>query len=498
MKKKFLYKAQTMTGIPNSLCSLKLYLFFIVPILVGCVSSEENKSPNIILFVVDDLGWSDPGYMGNTYNSTPHIDQLAKEGTIFTNAYANAPNCAPTRACLMSGQYSPRHGVYTVGSPERGKSIYRKIIPPKNKTELDKNNLTIAEVLQQNGYITAHFGKWHLGDGPTGPLERGFDYNFGGNQLGHPKSYFSPYRNKNLHDGPEGEYLTDRLAQEAADFIELNRDSTFFIYFPFYNVHTPLQAKPDLIAEFENKNCERSKCNATYAAMLQSVDLAINTVYSILKSNELAKNTVIIFTSDNGPYFPASSAEPLRGSKGMLYEGGIRIPMFIWHPTLNGITASSSEPVISIDLFPTLLDIANIEKPDNKLLDGQSLLPILSSKSFEREDLYWHFPAYLERYAGINHIWRTAPGGAMRHDSWKIIEFFEDNRVELYNLKDDPSEKNNVSDQYPEIAKKMIEKLQTWRDQVNAPVPTEPNPNFDQSLYTKRLVEIDSIIKLKN
>ena len=447
----------------------------------------------MILFVVDDLGWTDLGYMGNAYNSTPNIDQLASEGTIFTNAYANAPNCAPTRACLLSGQYSPRHGVYTVGSPERGQSIYRKIIPSKNKTELDSKNPTFAEVLQNNGYVTAHFGKWHLGDGPTGPSQRGFDYNFGGNHYGHPKSYFSPYKNKNLHDGPDGEYLTDRLAQEAVSFITEKKDSSFFIYFPFYNVHTPLQAKKDLISEFEHKECERSKCNSTYAAMIKSVDDAIGNVFSKLQELDLDKNTVIIFTSDNGPYFPASSAEPLRGSKGMLYEGGIRVPMFIWHPQWNGTVKKSEEPVISLDIFPTLVDIAKIEITEDKLLDGKNILPLITGEQFVRDQLFWHFPAYLQRYAGVNHIWRTSPAGAMRMGSWKIIEFFEDDRIELYNLDSDLSETTELSDQFPEKAQEMMAELRAWREKVNAPVPRNPNPDFDQNQFDKKLDEIKSM-----
>lgn len=459
-------------------------------VFLSCQNSTKDKRSNIILFVVDDLGWTDLGFMGNTYNSTPNIDKIAEEAIVFTNAYSNAPNCAPTRACLLSGQYSPRHGVYTVGSPERGKSIYRKIIPPKNTTELAEDNLTFAEVLQSNGYVTAHFGKWHLGDGPTGPLSRGFDYNFGGNHKGHPSSYFSPYKNPNLPDGPDGEYLTDRLAKEAVNFIEQNKDSTFLIYFPFYNVHTPLQAKKELISKYKNKNCERIKCNATYAAMIESVDEAIGNIYDKLMETGLSQNTVILFTSDNGPYYPASSAEPLRGSKGMLYEGGIRMPMFIWHPDYNGNIKQSEKPVISIDFFPTLLELANIEKPEKKLLDGLSLLPILKGESFVRENLYWHFPAYLERYEGVDHIWRTAPVGAMRKGSWKIIEFFEDGKVELYNLDEDISESKDMSAQYPEIARDMRSDLQSWRDTTNASLPATINPSFDQKLYDARLAKI--------
>lgn len=456
-------------------------------ICFSCNYQIESSKPNIILFVVDDLGWTDLGFMGNTYNSTPNIDKLAGEGTTFTNAYANAPNCAPTRACLLSGQYSPRHGVYTVGSPERGKTNYRKLIPPENKTKLDANNLTFAEVLQSNGYVTAHFGKWHLGEGPTGPLQRGFDYNFGGTKAGHPSSYFSPYKNKNLADGPEGEYLTDRLASDAIRFIDQNQDSTFFIYFPFYNVHTPLQGKAELISNYEGKDCDRSKCNPTYAAMIESVDQAIGNIFNKLEETGLSDNTVILFTSDNGPFLPASSAEPLRGSKGMLYEGGIRVPAFIWHPTYNGGIKNSAEPIISIDYYPTILELADISVPKEKLLDGISMLPIIKGEPTNRNILYWHFPAYLERYAGVNHIWRTSPAGAMRKGLWKIIEFFENDKVELYDLENDLSETTDLSNQYPELTAEMLEELRSWRAKTNAVVPKELNPEFNLELYESKL-----------
>lgn len=469
----------------NEYIILFIFLFFF-----SCKESSKEIRPNIILFVVDDLGWTDLGYMGNSYNSTPNIDRIAQEGTIFTNAYSNAPNCAPTRACLLSGQYSPRHGVYTVASPERGESIYRKLIPSKNTTELSSDNITFAEVLQRNGYITAHFGKWHLGDGPTGPLQRGFDYNFGGNKAGHPRSYFSPYHNKDLSDGPDAEYLTDRLAKEAINFIEINKDSTFFIYFPFYNVHTPLQGKKGIIETYRNKPCERLKCNPIYAAMVQSVDEAIGNIFNALSILGISDNTVILFTSDNGPYFPASTAEPLRGSKGMLYEGGIRVPAFIWHPYYNGTLKKSDAPVISIDFFPTLMEMANIKVPEGKILDGISMLPILKGDTLSRDEIYWHFPAYLERYAGVNHIWRTTPAGAMRNGPWKIIEFFETGKVELYHLEKDMSESQDLSDLYPEIKAQMVSDLHSWRSITNAPVPRQLNPDFDQALYQKKLVEI--------
>lgn len=457
-----------------------------------CERKQQLANPNIILFVVDDLGWTDLGYMGNTFNQTPNIDKIANEGTIFTDAYSNAPNCAPTRACLLSGQYSPRHGIYTVGSPERGESIYRKIIPIENTRVLDASKQTFPELLQENGYTTAHFGKWHLGDGPTGPLGQGFDFNFGGNKAGSPRSYFSPYKNKDLEDGPEGEYLTDRLAADAVGFIEENKEGPFFIYFPFYNVHTPLQGKKDLIAKYEGKQCERSKCHTTYAAMIESVDDAVVLVVDKLEELKIDQNTIIILTSDNGPYFPASTAEPLRGSKGMLYEGGIRVPMLIWHPHYNGTVSKTSTPAISLDLYPTILDMANINLPPDQLIDGKSLLPALIDMDVNREKLYWHFPAYLERYAGVDHIWRTSPAGAMRKGSWKIIEFFESGKVELYDLSTDLSESNDLAQANPQKAEEMLRELKDWREKLKAPIPKKMNPEFDLMQFEARLKQIQS------
>ncbi|MGB2823060.1 MAG: sulfatase, partial [Phycisphaerae bacterium] len=278
--------------------------------------AAARRKPNIIRNFIDDLGWRDVSFMGSKFYETPNIDRLASGGMVFTRAYANAPNCAPTRACLMSGQYTPRNGVYTVGSSERGQSRFRKLIPIKNNTILDAKVVTIAEALKPAGYITASMGKWHLGDGETGPVGQGFDVNVGGNTAGNPRGYFSPYRNKDLPDGPKGEYLTDRLTDEALKFIEASRDRPFFLYLTHYAVHTPIQAKKDLIAKYKGKKPDGGQNNAAYAAMIESTDQGVGRIMDKLDELKLADDTVVVFFSDNGGYGGVTSMAPLRGAKG--------------------------------------------------------------------------------------------------------------------------------------------------------------------------------------
>ena len=450
-------------------------------LLSGC-SAGPDRPPNIVFFLVDDLGWKDVGFMGSDYYETPHIDQLASEGMVFTNAYANAPNCAPTRACLMSGQYTPRHGVYTVGNPDRGESKNRRLIPTPNKMTLDTDIVTLAEALSAAGYVSASMGKWHLGTDPAhGPLAQGFDVNIAGHSAGSPRSYFSPYRNPFLPDGPEGEHLTDRLIDEAVAFIEAHREGPFFLYLPFYAVHTPLQAKAELIAKYEQKPGSNGQHHPTYAGMVENTDTGIGRVLETLDRLDLTDETVVIFFSDNGGYGPATSMAPLRGSKGMLYEGGIRVPMIVRWPGRVKPGGQSDTPVIGVDFYPTLLEIAGLPAPADQPLDGLSLLPLLTGDGAmaPREALFWHFPAYLQRYAGIEGPWRTTPAGAVRAGDWKLIEFFEDGRLELYHLAEDIGERRNLAEHMPEKRQELYELMLQWRRELQAPVPTELNPEYD-------------------
>ncbi len=454
-----------------------------IPQLIKCGKAADPK-PNIVIILIDDMGWMDTGYTGSSYYETPNIDRLASGGMAFSNAYANAPNCAPSRACLMSGQYSPRHGIYTVNSSKRGKSFRRKLIPVENTVILDTNIITIADALKTAGYISASIGKWHIGEGPeTGPEGQGFDINIGGNRAGHPKSYFSPYKNKDIKDGEAGEYLTDRLTDDAVNFIESNKDRPFFLYLTHYAVHTPIQSKPELKEKYGKKQGSGGQDNAGYAGMIESVDSGIGRIINKLSGLGLKDNTLIFFFSDNGGLKRITSNEPLRGGKGMLYEGGIRVPMIVSWPDRIKPGTKCDTPVTGIDFFPTILEAAETKPADVRILDGLSLMPLLRGKnSIGREALFWHFPAYLEgkKAEGAKDPWfRTRPGGAVRKGDWKLIEYFEDNSLELYNLKDDISEKNNLAEKMPDKTKELYGVMLNWRKSVNAPVPTQVNPDYD-------------------
>lgn len=464
-----------------------VFRFFLLLVIgLGAFASSlaaqsEMRPPNVLFILADDLGWRDVGFMGGTVIETPRLDALAAASVVFTQAYANAGNCAPTRACLLSGQYPPRHGVYTVGSPARGASRHRRLIPIPNETELAPEIVTLAEMFRAAGYATAHVGKWHLGaaGGPNGPQAQGFDLNVGGGEQGHPKSYFSPYDNAALPDGPRGEHLTDRLTDEVLRFMEANRDQPFFIYLPYYAVHTPLQAKPELLARYVRRLPAGEKPLPVYAAMVKTMDANIGRLLDRLEELELTEETIIVFTSDNGPYFPASTAAPLRGSKGMLYEGGIRVPALLSWPNRVAAGSRSDTPILSLDWYPTLLDMAGIDPPDRHPLDGVSLWPVLrkSGKTPARA-LFWHFPAYLQAYRGMEGHWRTTPAGAVRLGRWKLLEFFEDGRRELYDLVADPGESQNLIDKNPEKAEALYRRLLTWRQATGAPVPTQRNPDY--------------------
>ena len=453
--------------------------------LAGLPAGAQGSRPNIILIMADDLGWTDLSSFGSKYYETPNIDSLAAAGMKFTSAYA-CPHCAPTRAALMSGRYCPRTGVYTVGSGARGLDKFRKMIPAPNKTDLPLGEVTIAEALKAAGYTTAHMGKWHLGDGEYLPTNQGFDLNIAGNERGAPGrgGYFSPYDNPNLPDGPEGEYLTDRLSEEAVRFITANKDKLFFLYLPYYAVHTPITGKPALIAKWKRKKPVGGHGNPAYAAMIDSLDQGVGRVLATLDRLNLSDNTVVMFYSDNGGvggYERAGVAmnveitdnAPLRGGKGMLYEGGVRVPLIVRYPGVAAPGSVCEEPVINVDFHPTLLEIARAKGDPGRQLDGTSFLSLLRSPekaAGERPPLYWHFPGYLQGKEDIG-AWRTTPAGVIRVGDYKLLEFFETGTIELYNLKDDISEENNLAGKMPDKAKDLHRKLIAWRKATNAPMP---------------------------
>ncbi|MCG8309254.1 MAG: sulfatase [Cytophagales bacterium] len=486
-------KRKKYLGLVAILFSLLVYgtMIGLPDVTWGKAGAEVNKPgekrdelPNIILFYADDLGWTDLGVQGSDFYESPAIDRIAREGITFTNAYANAANCAPSRACLITGLYTPRHGVYTVKNSDRGKSIHRKLIPTKNTTVLDRKFKTLPGVLKENGYTTCIAGKWHLSDDP---IPYGFDENFGGGHRGAPGSYFSPYKNPALPDGPTGEHLPDRLSTEVSDWIRKNAQRPFFVYFPFYSVHTPLQAREDLVEKYMEKKPGEFHDHAKYAAMIEAMDQGVQKVMNTLDELKLTDNTLVIFTSDNGPYGRASVAEPLRGGKGMYYEGGIRVPFFVKWPGVVRAGAVSHAPILGMDIFPTLTEVIDVSIDAD--LDGESLLPILDGrkKALDRA-LFWHFPAYLQMYRADRSFddshdapyWRSTPCGVIREGDWKLIEYFESGKTELFNLKNDPGERNEMGSVKPKKKAEMYAKLKKWQQQTAAPVPAELNPGFRQ------------------
>lgn len=454
---------------------------------VNMTHIKDRREPNIVVLLIDDMGWKDAGFMGSAYYETPNMDRLAESGMIFNNAYANA-NCAPSRASLMTGLYPVRHGIYTVGSSERGPAHLRKLIPTPNQTVLAADYQTIAEMLKAAGYACGHVGKWHLGEGSvTGPEGRGFDRNVGGIHKGQPPAgYFSPYAISTLPDGPEHEYLTDRLTDEAIAFIEDYHDQPFFLYFAHYAVHKPLQAKPEMIRKYEQKPGVDGQNNPVYAAMLESTDQSVGRIVGKLEQLGLRENTMILFVSDNGGLagysadgidaHEVTSQAPLRGGKGMLYEGGIRVPMVVSWPNVVKSGTAVDHLVSVMDFFPTIREAAGIPEAEQSAVDGESLIPLWTGEGeLHRDSLFWHLPAYLD---GRNNTWRSKPGAAMRHKQWKLIECFEDNRFELYNLESDIGERHNLAIEQPEKMKEMVERMLNWRSSIGATVPSELNPAY--------------------
>ncbi len=446
-------------------------------LLCVSISFATATQPNLVLIYADDLGYTDLSCQGSKYYETPHIDSLAKEGMTFTNAYAGAANCAPSRACLMTGLYTPRHGVFTVNTSARGKTQDRKLIPIKNTKLLDEKFITLGEALQEKGYRTCVAGKWHLTRNPT---KDGFHTNFGGTTWGHPESYFSPYKNPYLTDGPKGEYLTERLGREVSTWITENAKAPFFVYLPFYSVHTPIQAPADITAKYEKKPTHGSHKNSEYAAMIESMDRAVGKILKTLDDLDLAKNTLIVFTSDNGPHGEVSRAEPLRGVKGMYYEGGIREPFLVRHPGVIEAGSTNHTPISQIDLYPTFLELAGEAAPAR--LDGISLTSAFQSEALPERSLFWHFPAYLQQRTpdpeSASQLFRTTPCGVIRKGDWKLIQYFEDGTLELYNLKNDPSEKTNLVQKNTKKSTLLLAELKAWQKATHAPIPTKKNPKY--------------------
>jgi arylsulfatase A-like enzyme len=454
--------------------------------------TTPNTRPNVVFILVDDLGWMDLNCQGSAFYKTPNIDRFAASGVRFTDAYASCPVCSPTRASIMTGKYPTRLNITDWIPGQNPKK--RKLITPEDQHQLPLEETTLAETLRDAGYKTFFAGKWHLGETEKfWPENQGFDINKGGHHKGSPPGgYYSPFKNPKLDDGPEGQYLTDRLTDESIGFITTNKQHPFLVYLSFYTVHTPIQPCKRLIEENKARAASLEHTgpasvkehdgmtklhqdNAAYASMVQAMDENVGRLLDTLDELKLAENTIVIFTSDNGglstlrgPNGPTANT-PLRAGKGWCYEGGIRVPTILRAPGGQSGT-TCGVPVISTDFYPTILELTGLPAKPDLHVDGVSLAPLLKGKkTLNRKAIYWHYPHY--------HGSTWTPGAAVRAGNWKLIEFYEDNTVELYNLKDDISEKNDLAKSNPEKAKELLQMLRQWQKETSAKMPTQ-NPNY--------------------
>jgi len=445
---------------------------------------QATRPPNIVFIFADDLGWKDVGYQGTDFYETPNIDRLARAGMVFTQAYAGAANCAPSRAVLLSGQYTPRHGVYAVGDTNRGPRNLMRLIPVPNRSGLSPASITMAEALRAAGYTTGIFGKWHLA-GPDGasPDAQGFDVAYD------PRAP-NPNTRRDEPDDPKGIYS---ITQAALSFIESNRDRPFFAYVSHHAIHTSLEARPSSLEKFQAKSKGTLHGQALYAACLYDLDDGVRVLLDGLRSLGLDGNTLVVFTSDNGGTMQ-SSQEPLRGNKGAYYEGGIREPFIAYWPGVIEGGSRSDVPVHSVDLYPTFLDVAGATAPAGHVLDGESLVPVLRGQGgLGREAIYWHFPGYLNSpvIRGRDPVFRTRPVSVIRKGDWKLHLYHEEwqldggrarveaNRsVELYDMRHDIGEWRNLANENPTKRDELLDDLLEWFTSVRAVLPSERNPAY--------------------
>ncbi len=452
---------------------------------VAAAEPQAQRPLNVVMILADDLGWADLACYGADLHETPHLDRLAKQGLRFTDAYA-ASVCSPTRACLLTGKHYARLNVTIWREAAVNPSHDGKLLPPASVADLPRNEVTLADVFQSAGYLTALVGKWHLGDAKFYPETQGFDINVGGTLWGAPASYFFPYRGSgrfegdfryvpHLEGGKPGEYLTDRLTDEALKVIDRAGDRPFFLYLSHHAVHTPIEAKLELIEHYKKQlKPGLHHRNVEYAAMLHSLDESVGRVLERLESRGLAEQTVVIFLSDNGGHVIEFEGKqitdnyPLRSGKGSLYEGGIRIPLIVRWPGGTPAGGVCHEPIYVADLFPTLLEITGLagDNANNAELDGQSLTPLFKqpNATLRRDALYFHYPNYYPT---------TTPVSAIRAGDWKLLEYYEDNHAELYNLRDDLSEANDLAAQQAEKAQDLRSRLADWKRAEHAQVPTK-------------------------
>jgi len=459
------------------------------------------KRPNIILILVDDMGWKDLGCYGSTFYETPNIDKLAKDGMSFTNAYATCPVCSPTRASILTGKYPARLNLTNyIGGNAKGKLLDSPYID-----HLPLSERSVAKVLKENGYNTWHLGKWHLGQEKYYPTEHGFEINIGGCHLGLPfKGYFNPWSIPTIddNDAPKGTYLTDYLTDKAIELIKTSSEKPFFLNMCYYSVHVPIQAKPEKIEYFRKKKeklgldkvypfklgdhfpCEHKKdliikrrilqSSANYAAMIASIDENVGRIVNAIEESGESENTIIFFTSDNGGLSTAEGSptcnSPLSEGKGWMYEGGVRDPLIVkWFGKIKE-NSTCDTPIIFTDFYPTFLELAGIDLMPKQHQDGVSIVPLLKGEKVMYDRcLYWHYPHYGNQGG--------TPGSSIRKGDYKLIEFFEDNHVELYNLSNDIEESNDISSKFPEKTMELKSLLEEWRISIEARIP-QKNPKY--------------------
>ena len=450
---------------------------------MSVLSTSSAAKPNIVFIMADDLGWADVGFNGATFYETPNIDQLAADGMIFDRGYTGGPNCAPTRGCLMSGMYTPRHKIYQPGGKSKGKVEYMRLLAPNKKNkesggefevknDLPASTVCLAEVLNPQGYKTAMFGKWHLGDSET----QGFDV-----------------FDKNGKSSPNGKFygkptVTRQLAEAAAEFISENRDGPFFVYLSFWDVHTPHRAEKPLVQKYEEKLAASSgkKRKPVYAAMIEAVDSGVGRVRKALKQAGVAGDTLVIFTSDNGLLGSVHSG-PLKGAKGSLCEGGVRVPMAMAWPGVIEAGSRCDTPITSVDFMPTFAELAGGALPTTQPVDGRSIVPLIKGqKALSDRAIFWHYPLYLQSngqpvvpiYGTDRLYWRAVPSTMIMKGDWKLTLHHETGRPLLYNIGEDPSETTDLANRNPEKTQELLEELKIWISETKAPVPATVNPDF--------------------
>ncbi len=485
-------------------CALCLFVYACHPVQ----ADDTSRKPNIVFILADDLGWRDLSNEGSALYESPHIDSIANGGMKFTRGYASCQVCSPSRASILTGKYPTNHGVTTwIGDPSgeswRKQNRHDSHLPPDYEHQLRPDEVTLADALRGAGYRTFFAGKWHLGGEGNWPTDHGFDINVGGWDAGSPHGgYFAPWNNPNLKDGPAGESLPIRLANETASFIESSKDQPFLAYLSFYSVHGPIQTRLDLWRKYREKalamgttderfmfdrrlNVRQVQDCPIYAGMVESMDDAVGIVLEKLDELGLAENTIVVFTSDNGGVSSgddfATSNLPLRGGKGRQWEGGIREPFYIKAPGVTQAGMLSPVPVNGIDFYPTLLELAGVSVPENQQVDGVSLKPLLEGGRIAERPLFWHYPHYGNQGG--------EPSSIIMEDRWKLIHYHEDGRDELYDLVNDPGELNDLAKADPERTRAMRSRLDAWLHETNAKFPTK-DPQHDPDKQAKYLQRV--------